>query len=220
MEDQNNQEQVEGDSKDSGIVMKVGYARVSTKDQRLDLQIDALKKHGCTKIFSENKSGKNMERSEFQKCIEFLRSGDTLMVWRLDRLARSLKDLIEVMNRLKDENKNFYSIQENIDTTTAVGKLVFHIFGSLAQFERELTSERIKAGMEAARKRGKGCGKKRKIGKRKLSAAWKLYKQDMRPGDIADALGVSLPTLYRALNLHGRYDNFYVQEVKLDKGEK
>jgi len=136
--------------------MLVGYARVSTSEQTLALQQDALEKIGCTKIFSDVVSGANEERKGLAEALEYVRKGDTLVVWRLDRLGRSLKHLIETITQLNNRNIGFKSITENIDTTTSGGKLVFHIFGALAEFERDIIKDRTKAGLHAARARGSG----------------------------------------------------------------
>src|SRR5205809_7256772 len=139
--------------------MLIGYARVSTQDQTLDLQKDALEKIGCTKIFSDVVSGVKAERKGLEEALEYVREGDTLVVWRLDRLGRSLKHLIETITRLNNRKIGFKSITENIDTTTSGGKLVFHIFGALAEFERDIIRERTNAGLQAARARGRFDGR-------------------------------------------------------------
>ena len=135
--------------------MKIGYARVSTHDQNLDLQKDALEKAGCQKIFVDEISGTVAKREGLEKAKEILRQGDVLIVWRLDRLGRSIRDLIDWVTSLEEEGIGFKSLQESIDTTTSSGKLVFHIFAALAEFERNLIRERTKAGLEAARSRGR-----------------------------------------------------------------
>ena len=135
--------------------MFIGYARVSTHDQTLALQQDALNKAGCTKIFTDTVSGVKAERRGLQEALAYVRAGDTLVVWRLDRLGRSLKDLIEKLTELNNRNIGFKSLTENIDTTTSGGKLIFHIFGALAEFERDLIRERTEAGLQAARDRGR-----------------------------------------------------------------
>src|SRR5205807_564706 len=134
--------------------MLIGYARVSTHDQTLNLQKDALEKIGCTKIFTDTASGATVERKGLEEAVAFLREGDTLVVWRLDRLGRSLKHLIETISKLNNRKIGFKSITENIDTTTSGGKLIFHIFGALAEFERDIIRERTQAGLQAARARG------------------------------------------------------------------
>src|SRR5207249_8590917 len=134
--------------------MNIGYARVSTHDQTLNLQKDALEKIGCTRIFTDTASGAKAERKGLEEALEYVREGDTLVVWRLDRLGRSLKNLIETISYLNEQNIGFRSITENIDTTTSGGKLIFHIFGALAEFERDIIRERTNAGLIAARARG------------------------------------------------------------------
>jgi DNA invertase Pin-like site-specific DNA recombinase len=135
--------------------MNIGYARVSTHEQTLDLQKDALEKIGCSKIFTDTASGAKAERKGLEEALNYVREGDTLVVWRLDRLGRSLKHLIETITTLNNRNIGFKSITENIDTTTSGGKLVFHIFGALAEFERDIIRERTNAGLQAARARGR-----------------------------------------------------------------
>src|SRR5437868_15191816 len=139
--------------------MLIGYARVSTTDQTLDLQKDALEKIGCSKIFTDTASGAKAERKGLEEALDYVREGDTLVVWRLDRLGRSLKHLIETITTLNNRNIGFKSITENIDTTTSGGKLIFHIFGALAEFERDIIRERTKAGLAAARARGRTGGR-------------------------------------------------------------
>src|SRR5215203_3025945 len=144
--------------------MLIGYARVSTHDQTLDLQLDALKAAGCERLFKDIVSGKSTQRPRLDEALLQLRAGDTLVVWRLDRLGRSLPHLIATITSLESQGIGFKSLTENIDTTTSGGKLIFHIFGGLAEFERNLIRERTLAGLESARARG------RKGGKPKLSA--------------------------------------------------
>src|SRR5688500_459594 len=135
--------------------MLVGYARVSTSEQTLDLQKDALEKIGCTKIYSDVVSGSKAERKGLQEALEYVREGDTLVVWRLDRLGRSLKHIIETITRLQNKKMGFKEHTENFDSHTRGGKLVFHIFGALAEFERDIIQDRTKAGLNAARARGR-----------------------------------------------------------------
>src|SRR5436305_13333862 len=139
--------------------MLIGYARVSTQDQTLNLQKDALEKLGCIKIFTDTASGAKAERIGLQEALEYVREGDTLVVWRLDRLGRSLKHLIETITRLNNRKIGFKSMTENIDTNTSGGKLVFHIFGALAEFERDIIQDRTKASIHAARARGRLGGR-------------------------------------------------------------
>src|SRR5512141_528014 len=139
--------------------MLIGYARVSTQDQTLDLQRDALDKLGCTRVFTDTASGAQIERRGLEEALAFMREGDTLVVWRLDRLGRSLKHLLETVSVLEQRKIGFRSITENIDTTTSGGKLIFHVFGALAEFERDLIRERTLAGLAAARARGRKGGR-------------------------------------------------------------
>src|SRR6202045_102196 len=139
--------------------MLIGYARVSTSDQTLNLQKDALEHIGCSQIFTDTISGATTERHGLDAALSYVREGDTLVVWRLDRLGRSLKHLIETITTLNNRKIGFKSITENIDTTTSGGKLIFHIFGALAEFERDLIRERTNAGLEAARARGRLGGR-------------------------------------------------------------
>src|SRR5215208_6375418 len=182
--------------------MLIGYARVSTQDQTLDLQRDALKKAGCGKSFTDTASGARAERKGLEQALSQLRAGDTLVVWRLDRLGRSLPHLIETIQGVENQGIGFKSLTENIDTTTSGGKLIFHIFGALAEFERNLIRERTMAGLEAARARGRKGGKpKLSEDNRKVAAAKSLYKDRSKSiSDICHALNISRGTLYRYLN--------------------
>src|SRR3954463_4776826 len=178
--------------------MLVGYARVSTIDQTLDLQRDALTKAGCTRIFTDTASGAQAEREGLTEAISCVRAGDTLVVWKLDRLGRSLKDLIERITQLNDRKIGFRSITENIDTTTSGGKLIFHIFGALAEFERDIIRERTNAGLEAARSRGKLGGRPPALSPEKIKLARRLYAdKTMSVAEICKMLGISLHTLRR-----------------------
>lgn len=143
--------------------MKVGYARVSRDEQNLALQLDAFQAAGVEKVFQEHASGGNDDREQLAAALEYLRTGDTLVVWRLDRLGRNLKHLVQTVEKLSEEGKHFASVTEQIDTGTATGKLVFHIFCALAEFERNLTRERVNAGLKAARARGRVGGRKKEI---------------------------------------------------------
>src|SRR3712207_2462849 len=151
--------------------MKIGYARVSTIEQNLDLQRDALKAAGCFKIIEDTVSGGKVQRSGLDRVRELLRKGDVLVVWRLDRLGRSLRHLIELMTELEGAGIGFRSLTEAIDTTTSGGKLVFHIFGALAEFERNLIRERTRAGLDAARARGRKGGRRKKLGDKQRALA-------------------------------------------------
>jgi DNA invertase Pin-like site-specific DNA recombinase len=178
--------------------MLIGYARVSTPDQINDLQVDSLKAAGCEKIFTDKISGTISERPGLTKVKENLRSGDTLVVWRFDRLARSLRDLIDWMNYLEKQGVALKSIQESIDTSTSAGKLVFHIFGALAEFERNLTLERTQAGLQAARARGKLGGRPKSLNKDKRELAISLYNQKkLTLNKICEMMSITKPTLYK-----------------------
>ncbi len=155
--------------------MKIGYARVSTEDQNLDLQIDALKEKKCDHICKEKMSGTIHDRPALDEALNFMRKGDTLVVWKLDRLGRSLRHLIEVINNLMDKGMYFMSLQENIDTTSTSGKLIFHIFAALAEFEREIISERTKAGLKAARVRGRMGGRPKKLNEEQAQMVKKMW---------------------------------------------
>jgi DNA invertase Pin-like site-specific DNA recombinase len=180
--------------------MRIGYARVSTVDQNLDLQLDALKQAGCDRVFTDKTSGVKSERPGLVAALSHLRSGDTLVVWRLDRLGRSLRDLVEHVELLRQREITFISLHESIDTRTATGKLVFHIFASLAEFERELIRERTRAGLAAARARGRVGGRRRIIGADKLKVAQRLMADPtLSIPEICRTLGVSRSTLYRYL---------------------
>src|ERR671919_1062307 len=180
--------------------MLIGYARVSTHEQTLNLQQDALEKAGCTKIFTDTASGAKTERIGLEEALNYVRKGDTLVVWGLDRLGRSLPHLISTMTELEERRIGFKSLTENIDTTTSGGKLIFHIFGALAEFERNLIRERTQAGLVAARARGKKGGRPKALTARQLSIAQSLYndKQHSIP-EILQTLKISKATLYRVL---------------------
>jgi len=180
----------------------IGYARVSTEGQNLDLQLDALTDAGCTKIFRDVISGSRSDRPELEQALDYLRPGDNFVVWRLDRLGRSVKHLIEVVNDLQERGVGLTSLQEDIDTSSPSGKLVFHIFGALSEFERDLLRERTKAGLDAARRRGRVGGRKTVMTPNKLATARKLYEDPdnaMTMKEIAETVGISRSTLYRHL---------------------
>lgn len=178
----------------------LGYARVSTADQDAALQQDALKAAGCYRIFTDTASGSLESRPELAKVLDQLRPGDTLVVWRLDRLGRSIRHLIDQLAVLEERGVGFRSLQENVDTTSSGGRLVFHIFASLAEFERDLIQERTNAGLAAARARGRQGGRPSLLTKEKLETARRLYAQkDMTVQKIGEVLGVSRTTVYRAL---------------------
>src|SRR3954452_6335971 len=178
--------------------MMIGYARVSTTDQTLDLQLDALKKEGCAKIFTDTASGAKAERKGLEEAVSYVRAGDTIAVWRLDRLGRSLPHLIETIGALEARNIGFKSLTESIDTTTSGGKLVFHIFGALAEFERNLIRERTSAGLQAARERGRKGGRPKSLSANKIEMARKLYADETNAVEnICKTLGISRTTLWR-----------------------
>ena len=177
--------------------MLIGYSSVSTFDQNTDLQKDALDKAGCEKIFNDTISGTVSQRPGLTKAKEILRRGDTLVVWRLDRLGRSLKDLIDWMNYLDTEGIALKSLQESIDTSTATGKLVFHVFGALAEFERNLILERTQAGLSAARARGRLGGRPKSLNDDKKQVVTDLYNERKHPvKKICEMMNISKPTLY------------------------
>lgn len=180
--------------------MFVGYARVSTQDQKPELQLDALKAAGCEKVFVEKASGAQRERPELTAALDYMRDGDTLVVWKLDRLARSMKQLIETVEGLEEVGVGFRSLTEAIDTTTAGGKLVFHVFGALAEFERSIIRERTRAGLDAARARGRKGGRPPKLKEADLKAARAmLADKSITVEEVAKHLRVSPATLYRHL---------------------
>jgi len=177
--------------------MLIGYARVSTQDQNLDLQIEALSKAGCKKIFDDKISGSRAERPGLAKALEMLREGDTLVVWKLDRLGRSVKNLVDLVGELHKQGVQFNSLTDSIDTGTPSGRFFFHVMASLAEMERELTIERTRAGLEVARQLGRKGGRKRQMTDSKIEAAKNLLAKGIPPKDVANNLGVSVPTLYR-----------------------
>lgn len=180
--------------------MLIGYARVSTQDQNLDLQMDALREAGCEKIFTEKASGAQRDRPSLKDALDYMRKGDTLVVWKMDRLARSLKHLLETIEHLEESSMGFRSLTESIDTTTSGGKLIFHLFASLAEFERAMIQERTLAGLKAAKKLGRMGGRPRKITENDLLAAKALLKEKtLTVLDVAKRLRVSVATLYRHL---------------------
>ena len=180
--------------------MIIGYARVSTQDQNPEYQVDALEKAGCEQIFQEKVTGKLRERPELSQCLRTLRAGDTLVVWKLDRLARSLKDLVGIVQDLNDRKIGFKSLTEAINTTSSGGRLVFHIFGALAEFEHSLIRERTVAGLEAARARGRKGGRKPSLsGSDIKKAAAMLSDPNITKKEVAKHFGVSRTTLNSSL---------------------
>src|SRR3954454_3427918 len=185
--------------------MLVGYARVSTTEQTMDLQLDALTKAGCTKIFTDTASGAKAERRGLTEALSYVRSGDSLVVWKLDRLGRSLKDLIARITELQNRQIGFKSLTEQIDTTTSGGKLIFHIFSALAEFERDIIRERTQAGLAAARARGKRGGRRKTLTTKQIAMVKKLYADKTTPiQDICKSFHISRMTLWRYVNVGPR----------------
>ena len=179
--------------------MRIGYARVSTQEQNLELQTQALKASGCERIFTDQASGAKADRAGLQEALSHLRAGDVLTVWKLDRLGRTVKGLVDLVGELEGKGIHFQSLTDAIDTSTPSGRFFFHVMASLAQMERELITERTRAGLENARKNGRKGGRKRKMTETKIDAARKLLASDVPPKDVARELGISIPTLYHWL---------------------
>ncbi len=178
--------------------MKIGYCRVSTTDQNLSLQKDALNKAGCEKIFEDVISGAKSKRPGLSEVIEYAREGDSIVVWRLDRLGRSLKDLISIVGKLENRGVELTSLHESINTQTSSGKLYFHMFAALAEFERNIISERTKAGLDAARSRGRLGGRPKFLSKAKRAHAAELYhSKEKSIKEICEIMNISKPTLYK-----------------------
>ena len=188
---------VRAESKSRSLL--IGYARVSTQDQNLELQAEALQKAGCKKIFEDRASGSRAERLGLAQARENLRAGDTLVVWKLDRLGRSVKQLVDLVGELQTDGVQFRSLTDSIDTGTPSGRFFFHVMASLAEMERELIVERTRAGLEIARQLGRTGGRKRQMTDGKIKAAKKLLSSGVPARDVAANLGVSVPTLYRWL---------------------
>lgn len=177
--------------------MLIGYARVSTQDQNLALQKEALRQAGCEKVFEDKASGTRADRPGLAQALGLLRAGDTLVVWKLDRLGRSVKQLVDLVSELRERGIQFKSVTDAIDTGTASGRFFFNIMASLAEMERELIVERTRAGLEIARKLGRVGGRKRKMTESKVASARKLVAAGVAHKEVARNLGVSVPTLYR-----------------------
>jgi DNA invertase Pin-like site-specific DNA recombinase len=186
-----------------GVYMLIGYARVSTQDQNLTLQTEALNNAGCSKIFEDKISGTRTVREGLSKALDQLREGDTLVVWKLDRLGRSVKDLITLVSDLNKQGINFKSLTDSIDTSTPSGRFFFNVMASLAEMERELIVERTRAGLEIAKSLGRTGGRKRLMTDTKIESARKLLEAGTPPKDVAKSLGISVPTLYRHLPAGG-----------------
>lgn len=188
--------------------MKIGYARVSTVDQHLDAQIDALENEGCEKIFVEKDSGAKDDRAELTRAIDYCRSGDIMVVWRLDRLGRSVKKLIEVTEQLETKGVELSSLKEKMDTSTAMGKGMMKMLFVLAEMEHEMIRERTKAGLESARARGRNGGRP-KVNRKQLEKALKLYdSQSMTVDEIAETTDVSRATIYREVKKRSHSASF------------
>jgi len=187
--------------------MKIGYARVSTREQKLAMQVDALKKYGCDKIITETVGGAKTDRPILDDLLTDLKSGDVLVIWKLDRLGRNLKSLITIVNDLMDRNVGLVSLNDPIDTTTPHGKLIFNIFGSLAEFERDLIRARTQAGLQSARARGKLGGRPKGLGTAAVSKAYAaetLYKENkLSIAEICKQLNIARGTLYSYLRYRG-----------------
>ena len=177
--------------------MNIGYARISTQDQKLDLQKQALETAGCKNIYEDVISGSKDQRPGLAMAMEVLRKDDILVVWKLDRLGRSVKQLVNLVAELENKGIHFKSLTDGIDTSTPAGRFFFHIMASLAQMERELIIERTRAGLSAAKLQGRKSGRKRQMTDSKLESAKKLLKQGTPAKKVAEDLGLSLPTLYR-----------------------
>ncbi|SUJ89219.1 DNA-invertase hin [Staphylococcus aureus] len=189
--------------------MKIGYARVSTGLQNLNLQEDRLNQYGCEKIFSDHISGAKSKRPGLDRAIEFARSGDTIVVWRLDRLGRNMADLITLVNELNNRGVSFHSLEENItiDKSSSTGQLLFHLFAAFAEFERNLILERSSAGRIAARARGRYGGRPEKLNKQDLTLLKTLYDNGTPIKTIAEQWKVSRTTIYRYLNKLNNQEN-------------
>lgn len=182
--------------------MRIGYARVSTNDQDTQLQLDALNAVGCERIYQEKQSGVKQDRLELQQCLKSLRAGDSLIVWKLDRLGRSLQHLIEVIADLENREIGFQSLTENIDTTSPTGKLIFHIFGSLAEFERGLIRERVKAGLSAAKNKGTKFGRPKAFNELNKDMALAMFNGGATKIAIARHFNVTRQTIYTLLKTY------------------
>lgn len=179
--------------------MRIGYARISTADQSPDMQSEALRTAGCERIYVETASGANPKRPELARALDVMRSGDTLTVWKLDRLARSLPDLIQLGAQIEARGAHLVSLTDNIDTTSAGGRLLFHLLGAIAGFERDLIRERTNAGLAEARRKGRIGGRPKAMTERDLKAARALIDGGHSVREAAGRIGVSVPTLYRYL---------------------
>ena len=185
--------------------MQIGYARVSTQDQDLRLQYEALRQVPCDKIYEDKASGDKTSREGLKLAMDVLRENDTLVVWKLDRLGRSVRDLVNIVTDLEQRGVHLKSLTDQIDTSTTAGRFFFHVMASLAQMERDLTVERTRAGLEAARRQGRTGGRKRKMDESKIAVAKQLLQDGIAPREVAKNLGVSISTLYRWLPASERH---------------
>ena len=203
--------------------MLVGYSRVSTEEQKLDLQVDALKSAGCEKFFSDHVSGASKLKPGLEEALAYLRAGDTLVVWKLDRLGRTVKGLVDLVQTLQEKRIQFRSLTDGIDTSTTAGRFFFHVMAALAQMEKELVHERTMAGLSAARARGRLGGRKPKMDASKLDAARKLLLAGTPASAVAKTLGIGRATLYRGLrvsedSLQSRASQHQPDREPLDSG--
>lgn len=178
---------------------RIGYCRISTEDQTSDLQVDALEEAGCSRVFADVMSGSRDDRPQLAACLDYLREGDVLVVWKLDRLGRSLKHLLQIIEELAGRRIGFVSLTENFDTTSAGGKLIFSIFGAVAEYERSLIRDRTISGLAAARRRGNVGGRPSLVDSGKLAVARQQLSAGATTQEAATSIGVSRATLYRAL---------------------
>lgn len=184
--------------------MDVGYVRVSRNEQNPEMQRNELEASGCERIFEERISSRKESRPQLEAALDYCREGDRLVVWKLDRLGRSIKELIELVNSLEERGVEFKSSRESLDTSTPGGKLVFHVFASMAEFERDVIRERTMAGLESARVRGRKGGRKPVMDEKKIALASKLMRdREMPISEVSDAVGVSKATIYRYLKPDG-----------------
>jgi DNA invertase Pin-like site-specific DNA recombinase len=180
----------------------IGYARCSTAEQSLDLQSDALKAAGCTKMFSEKASGKNADRPELENALEYMREGDTLVIYKFDRLSRSTKDMLNIAEKLKERGINLKSLSDDIDTSSPYGQFFFTICAAFGQLEREMIASRTKAGLSAAKARGRVGGRKELVTKDKAVTAKKMLDEGMNGAEVARVVGLSKATMYRGIAKH------------------
>ena len=197
--------------------MKIGYARVSTRDQNLALQRDALEQEGCEMLFEEKISGRSARRPALKEMLDKLREGDVVVIWKLDRLGRSLRDLVTLVQDIQEKGAGLKSLHDSIDTTTPQGKLTFHLFAALAEFERDIISERTRAGLTSARARGRNGGRPKGLSKKakdKAIIAASLYKEGKTVKEICEHLGFYRSTLYRYLRHEGVEIGSYTRTKK------